>query len=97
MEEGEKRAEKAERGFEFTRRLGRSVQKGRSRAESYGGYGPAPHRRAPSRAERRNFQKLVLIILRERYFFIDFVKWQNYIWYIFIVIPLFLVFLIRFY
>ncbi|KYN27878.1 hypothetical protein ALC57_02742 [Trachymyrmex cornetzi] len=23
-----------------------------------GGYGPAPHRRAPSRAERRNFQKV---------------------------------------
>ncbi|KYM87081.1 hypothetical protein ALC53_03698 [Atta colombica] len=30
----------------------------RSRAESYDGYGPASHWRAPSRAERRNFQKV---------------------------------------
>lgn len=37
---------------------------------------------------------LVLIILRERYSFMDFLKWQIYIWYIVIIMPLFLVFLI---
>lgn len=38
---------------------------------------------------------LILIILRERYSFVDFIKWQNYFWYLFIIIPLFLVFFIR--
>ena len=38
---------------------------------------------------------LVLIILRERYSFLDFIKWQLNIWYRFIVIPLFLVFFFR--
>lgn len=38
---------------------------------------------------------LVLIILRERYSFIDFIKWQNYMWYLVILLPLFLVYFIR--
>jgi len=38
---------------------------------------------------------LVLIILRERYSFIDFIKWQEYLWYGFILRPLFLIFFIR--
>lgn len=38
---------------------------------------------------------LILIILRESYSFIDFIKWQVYIWYILIIGPLFLVFFIR--
>lgn len=38
---------------------------------------------------------LVLMILRESYSFIDFIKWQIYIWYGFILRPLFLVFFIR--
>ncbi|KAG5346609.1 NU1M oxidoreductase, partial [Acromyrmex charruanus] len=38
---------------------------------------------------------LVLIILRERYSFLDFLKWQLYLWYLFMVIPLFLVFVLR--
>lgn len=38
---------------------------------------------------------LVLILLRERYSFLDFIKWQLNIWYRFIVIPLFLVFFFR--
>jgi len=37
---------------------------------------------------------LILIVLRERYSFIDFMKWQVYYWYIFILMPLFLVFFI---
>lgn len=35
---------------------------------------------------------LVLIILRERYSFVDFLKWQCYIWYIIILFPIFLLF-----
>lgn len=38
---------------------------------------------------------LILIILRESYSFLDFIKWQVYYWYLFILIPLFLVFFIR--
>jgi len=38
---------------------------------------------------------LVLMILREGYSFIDFIKWQVYIWYGFILRPLFLVFFVR--
>lgn len=38
---------------------------------------------------------LILIILRERYSFIDFMKWQIYIWYLVILLPLFLVYFIR--
>jgi len=38
---------------------------------------------------------LVLIILREDYSFIDFIKWQIYIWYGFMLRPLFLVFFVR--
>ena len=38
---------------------------------------------------------LVLIILRERYSFIDFAKWQGYLWYGFILRPLFLIFFVR--
>jgi len=38
---------------------------------------------------------LVLIILRERYSFIDFIKWQEYLWYGFILRTLFLIFFIR--
>jgi len=38
---------------------------------------------------------LVLIILRERYSFREFIKWQLYLWYLVILFPLFLVFFIR--
>lgn len=38
---------------------------------------------------------LVQIILSERYSFIDFLKWQYYIWFIWIIFPLIIVFLIR--
>jgi len=38
---------------------------------------------------------LVLIILRERYSFSEFIKWQFYLWYMIILFPLFLVFFIR--
>jgi len=38
---------------------------------------------------------LVLILLRERYSFIDFIKWQIYVWYIIMLLPLFIVFFIR--
>jgi len=38
---------------------------------------------------------LILIILRERYSFVDFMKWQVYFWYVLILFPLFLVFFIR--
>lgn len=38
---------------------------------------------------------LILIILRERRSIIDFIKWQIYVWYIFILVPLFIVFFIR--
>jgi len=38
---------------------------------------------------------LILIILRERYSFREFIKWQVYIWYIIILFPLFIVFFIR--
>jgi len=38
---------------------------------------------------------LVLIILREGYSSIDFIKWQIYIWYGFMLRPLFLVFFVR--
>jgi len=37
---------------------------------------------------------LILIILRERYSFREFIKWQLYLWYLVILFPLFLVFLI---
>jgi len=37
---------------------------------------------------------LVLIILRERYTFREFMKWQYYLWYIIILFPLFVVFFI---
>jgi len=37
---------------------------------------------------------LVLIILRERYNFSEFMKWQIYLWYLIILFPLFLVFFI---
>lgn len=37
----------------------------------------------------------ILIVIRERYSFIEFVKWQSYIWFILILIPLFIVFFIR--
>ena len=38
---------------------------------------------------------LMLIILRERYSFLDFMKWQVYIWYGLMLSPLFLIFLVR--
>jgi len=38
---------------------------------------------------------LVLIILSERYSFMDFFKWQIYMWYIFILFPIFILFFIR--
>lgn len=38
---------------------------------------------------------LILIIIRESYSFVDFVKWQFYFWYLIIILPLFLVFFIR--
>ena len=38
---------------------------------------------------------LVLMILREKYSFLDFMKWQVYIWYELILSPLFLVFFVR--
>jgi len=38
---------------------------------------------------------LILIILRERYSFGEFIKWQLYVWYIIILFPLFIVFFIR--
>lgn len=38
---------------------------------------------------------LVLIILRERYSFFDFIIWQNNIWYMFILLPIFIIFFIR--
>lgn len=38
---------------------------------------------------------LNLIILRERYSFIDFLKWQYYIWYLIILFPMFIVYYIR--
>ena len=38
---------------------------------------------------------LVLMILREKYSFLDFMKWQVYIWYGLILSPLFLVFFVR--
>lgn len=37
---------------------------------------------------------LILIILRERYSFIDFIKWQIYLWYRFIIFPIFIIFFI---
>jgi len=37
---------------------------------------------------------LILIILRERYIFGEFIKWQVYIWYLIILFPLFVVFFI---
>lgn len=38
---------------------------------------------------------LVLIILSERYSFIDFIKWQIFIWYGFMIFPIFIIFFIR--
>lgn len=38
---------------------------------------------------------LIIIILRERRSVVDFIKWQIFIWYIFILVPLFFVFFIR--
>jgi len=38
---------------------------------------------------------LVLIILRERYSFVDFIKWQMYMWYGLMLRPLFLIFFVR--
>lgn len=38
---------------------------------------------------------LVQIILRERFSLIDLIKWQYYIWYIWIIIPLIIIFFIR--
>lgn len=38
---------------------------------------------------------LILIVLRERYSFGEFIKWQLYVWYIIILFPLFIVFFIR--
>nr|BCS80002.1 NADH dehydrogenase subunit 1 [Monomorium triviale] len=37
---------------------------------------------------------LVLMILSESYSFIDFMKWQGYMWYLFMLMPLFLVYFI---
>nr|YP_004021075.1 NADH dehydrogenase subunit 1 [Solenopsis geminata]ADP01782.1 NADH dehydrogenase subunit 1 [Solenopsis geminata] len=37
---------------------------------------------------------LILMILSESYSFADFIKWQNYIWYMLMLFPLFLVFFI---
>lgn len=38
---------------------------------------------------------LIQIILRERYRLIDFIKWQVYLWFIWIIIPLMIIFFIR--
>lgn len=38
---------------------------------------------------------LVLIILGERFSFVDFLEWQKYIWFMVILLPLFVVFFIR--
>lgn len=38
---------------------------------------------------------LNLIILRERYSFIDFLKWQYYNWYLIILLPIFIIYYIR--
>lgn len=38
---------------------------------------------------------LILIILRERYSFSDFYKWQYYIWYIIVILPVFIMFFVR--
>lgn len=38
---------------------------------------------------------LNLILLRERYSFIDFLKWQYYIWYLVILLPIFIIYYIR--
>lgn len=38
---------------------------------------------------------LILIVMSERYSFIDFLKYQRYVWYLIILYPLFLIFFIR--